>query len=165
MPLAMNLSCPRKEFQVPSFRASPASLPRIPVFTGTGPIGVGRDPWFDGLTTLSEVEGESRKIAKNQIILDPGSPCCIVLCALARGEIQQGEHPASVFAEASPDRPRDLAGRTNRDKASSGGVALRWRQRQMGLKRIKCDLLITLEPFLWLKSLKKQRGIGASKSE
>jgi hypothetical protein len=32
---------------------------------------VGRDPWFDGLTTLSEAEGESRKIKKNQIILDP----------------------------------------------------------------------------------------------
>jgi hypothetical protein len=25
---------------------------------------VGRDPWFDGLTTLSEAEGESRKIKK-----------------------------------------------------------------------------------------------------
>jgi hypothetical protein len=35
--------------------------------------GVGRDPWFDRLTTLSEVEGESRKIGENQIILDPGS--------------------------------------------------------------------------------------------
>jgi hypothetical protein len=38
---------------------------------------------------------ESRRILKYQIILDPGS------------------HPASVFAEASPDRPRDLAGMTN----------------------------------------------------
>ncbi len=47
----------------PSFRASPASLPRTR-------YGVGRDPWFDRLTTLSEVEGESRKIAENQMILD-----------------------------------------------------------------------------------------------
>ena len=31
----------------------------------------GRDPWFNTLTTLSEVEGESRKVAENQIILDP----------------------------------------------------------------------------------------------
>jgi hypothetical protein len=44
-------------------RASPAN----PYHT---PYGVGRDPWFDRLTTLSEVEGESRKIAQNQIILD-----------------------------------------------------------------------------------------------
>jgi hypothetical protein len=33
----------------------------------------GRDPWFDRLTTLSEVEGESRRFAEHQIILDPGS--------------------------------------------------------------------------------------------
>ena len=52
------------------------------------------------LTTLSEVEGESRKLAGDQVMLDPGS------------------HPASVFAEASPDRPRDLAGMTNCDMAS-----------------------------------------------
>jgi hypothetical protein len=45
----------------------------------------GLDPWFDMLTTLSEVEGESRKVAENQVILDPGS------------------HPA----------PRDLAGMTH----------------------------------------------------
>ena len=45
------------------------------------------------LTTLSEVEGESRKLAENQIILDPGS------------------HPA----------PRDLAGMTNSDKICRGG--------------------------------------------
>jgi hypothetical protein len=35
---------------------------------------VGRDPWFDTLTTLSEVEGESRKIEGNQIILDLPTP-------------------------------------------------------------------------------------------
>jgi hypothetical protein len=52
----------------------------------------GRDPWFDRLTTLSEVEGESRKVAENQILLDPGS------------------HPA----------PRDLAGMTKWDTASKG---------------------------------------------
>jgi len=52
----------------------------------------GRDPWFDRLTTLSEVEGESRKIVGNQIILDPGS------------------HPAS----------RDLAGMTNCNTVSGG---------------------------------------------
>ena len=51
-----------------------------------------RDPWFDMLTTLSEVEGESSKVMEDQMTLDPGS------------------HPASVFAEASPDRPRDLPG-------------------------------------------------------
>jgi hypothetical protein len=34
------------------------------------PNAVGRDLWFDKLTTLSEVEGESRKTAENQIILD-----------------------------------------------------------------------------------------------
>jgi hypothetical protein len=34
---------------------------------------MGRDPWFERLTTLSEVEGESRKIGRNQIIVDPGS--------------------------------------------------------------------------------------------
>ena len=56
------------------------------------PKDPGRDPWFDRLTTLSEVEGESRKIVSYQIILDPGS------------------HPA----------PRDLAGMTNCDTASSG---------------------------------------------
>jgi hypothetical protein len=66
------------QFDKTSFRASPASLPRTR-------YGVGRDPWFDRLTTLSEVEGESRKISENKIILDPGS------------------HPA----------PRDLAGMTN----------------------------------------------------
>jgi hypothetical protein len=50
------------------------------------PNDVGRDPWFDrpfdkltvlsrveGLTTLSEAEGESRKPVENQTILDPGS--------------------------------------------------------------------------------------------
>jgi hypothetical protein len=52
-------------------QASPTSLPRIPVFTGTGPMRGWRDPWFDRLTTLSEVEGESRKIAEQKIILDP----------------------------------------------------------------------------------------------
>jgi hypothetical protein len=46
---------------------------------------VQRDPWSDTLTTLSEVEGESSKLAGNQVILDPGS------------------HPT----------PRDLAGMTN----------------------------------------------------
>jgi hypothetical protein len=64
------------------------------------PEKIGRDPWFDrpfdkltvlskveGLTTLSEVEGESSKFARNQITLDPGS------------------RPA----------PRDLAGMTNSD--------------------------------------------------
>ena len=58
---------------------------------------VGRDPWFDRpfdrLTVLSKVEGESRKAAGYQIILDPGS------------------RPA----------PRDLAGMTNYDTASDGG--------------------------------------------
>jgi hypothetical protein len=34
----------------------------------------GRDPWFDRLTTLSEVEGESRKLGGNQIALDPPPP-------------------------------------------------------------------------------------------
>jgi hypothetical protein len=74
------------------------------------PKDVGRDPWFDRLTTLSQVdpstklrvdaeqsrsiEGESRKLEEDQIILDPGS------------------HPSFVFAEASPDMPRDLAGMT-----------------------------------------------------
>jgi len=43
---------------------------------------------------------ESRKLFENQTILDPGS------------------HPASVFAEASPDRLRDLAGMTNYSTAS-----------------------------------------------
>jgi hypothetical protein len=46
-----------------------------------------RDPWFDrpfdrltvlskveGLTTLSEVEGESRKLLSRHLFLDPGSP-------------------------------------------------------------------------------------------
>jgi len=35
-----------------------------------------RDPWFDRLTTLSEVEGKSRKLKENQTILDlpPTSP-------------------------------------------------------------------------------------------
>jgi hypothetical protein len=32
-----------------------------------------RDPRFNGLTALSEVEGESRKLMGNQTILDPGS--------------------------------------------------------------------------------------------
>jgi hypothetical protein len=53
------------------------------------PNDCGRDP-------------ESRKLAENEIILDPGS------------------RPASVFAEASPDTPRDLAGMTNYDTASRG---------------------------------------------
>jgi hypothetical protein len=74
----------------PSFRARPANLPRAR-------YGVVRDPWFDRLTILSEVEGESREVAENPIILDPGS------------------HPA----------PRDLAGMTNRDKVSDrGGLSL-----------------------------------------
>jgi hypothetical protein len=32
-----------------------------------------RDPWFDRLTTLSEVEGESRKLLSSHLFLDPGS--------------------------------------------------------------------------------------------
>jgi hypothetical protein len=54
---------------------------------------VGRDARFDGLTALSEVEGESRKIGENQMILDSGSL------------------PA----------PRDLAGMTNCDADSRSG--------------------------------------------
>ncbi|KPK31091.1 MAG: hypothetical protein AMK69_01465 [Nitrospira bacterium SG8_3] len=50
-----------------------------------------------------ERDPESRKVAEDQAILDPGS------------------HPASVFAEASPDRPRDLAGMTNYGTTSRGG--------------------------------------------
>jgi hypothetical protein len=50
-----------------SFRASPTPYPVLCRL-------VGRDPWFDTLTTLSEVEGESRKMAEYHIILDPGSP-------------------------------------------------------------------------------------------
>jgi hypothetical protein len=49
-----------------------------------------------------ERDPESRKMVENQIILDPGS------------------RPASVFAKASPDRPRDLAGMTNYDTAFQG---------------------------------------------
>jgi hypothetical protein len=49
---------------------------------------------------------ESSNMAKNQIILDPSS------------------HPASVFAKASPDRPRDLAGMTKYETASQGREAL-----------------------------------------
>jgi hypothetical protein len=60
--------------------------------------GVGRDPWFDVLTTLSEVEGESMEITKNQVILDPGSL------------------PA----------PRDLAGMTNGDTVSEARGLLEW---------------------------------------
>ena len=33
-----------------------------------------RDPWFDKLTTLSEVEGESSKLVDKQTILDPPPP-------------------------------------------------------------------------------------------
>jgi hypothetical protein len=58
------------------------------------PKDCGRDPWFDRLTTLSKVEGESRNIAENQNILDPGS------------------HPA----------PRDLAGMTNCETLSRQGA-------------------------------------------
>ena len=53
---------------------------------------------------------ESRKIAESQAVVDPGSP------------------PASVFAKASPDRPRDLAGMTNcervpwRERVRRGGL-------------------------------------------
>jgi hypothetical protein len=32
-----------------------------------------RDPWFDKLTTLSKVEGESRKTGLSRNLLDPGS--------------------------------------------------------------------------------------------
>jgi hypothetical protein len=32
-----------------------------------------RSPWFDRLTTLSEVEGESRKLLASHLFLDPGS--------------------------------------------------------------------------------------------
>ncbi len=71
----------------------PASLPPTR-------YGVGRDPWLDRLTTLSEAEGESRKIAGTRIILDPGS------------------HPA----------PRDLAGITNCHTASSVGTKREGRQ-------------------------------------
>jgi hypothetical protein len=61
------------------------------------------------LTTLSEVEGESSNLTKDQTILDPGS------------------HPASIFAEASPDKPRDLAGMTNWDDAGFYvSIYLRW---------------------------------------
>jgi len=42
------------------------------------------------------------KFTGNQVILDPGS------------------HPASVFAEALPDRRRDLAGMTNYDTVAKG---------------------------------------------
>jgi hypothetical protein len=52
------------KFKKTSFRASPASLSRSRYRDG-------RDPWFDTLTTLSEVEGESRKMPENQTILDP----------------------------------------------------------------------------------------------
>jgi hypothetical protein len=51
---------------------------------------LGRDLGFDRLTTLSEVEGESRKLEVNRTVLDPGS------------------HPT----------PRDLAGMTTYYKAS-----------------------------------------------
>jgi hypothetical protein len=54
------------------------------------PKDLGRDPWFDRLTTLSKVEGESRTLFENQTILDPGS------------------HPVL----------RDLAGMTNYNTAS-----------------------------------------------
>ena len=76
----------------------PTSLPRTR-------YGVERDPWFDMLTTLSEVEGESRKLSGNQLILDPGS------------------HPA----------PQDLAGMTYYDTASLwGGTAMRERSDSIG---------------------------------
>jgi hypothetical protein len=68
------------------------------------PKDCGRDPWFDMLTTLSEVEGESRKIAEKNI-LDPGS------------------HPA----------PRDLAGMTNCNTVSpAAGRRATWPQRGIG---------------------------------
>jgi hypothetical protein len=56
------------------------------------PKDYGRDP-------------ESRELAENHFILDPGS------------------HPASVFAEISPDSPRHLAGMTGCPNASGAGVS------------------------------------------
>jgi hypothetical protein len=54
---------------------------------------------------------ESRKAAEIQNILDPGS------------------HPASVFADASPDRLRDLAGMTDCDMVSDKWISLPKRAR------------------------------------
>ena len=34
------------------------------------PNGFGRDPWFDVLTTLSEVEGESRRMTNFDTVSD-----------------------------------------------------------------------------------------------
>ena len=53
-----------------------------------------------------ERDPESRKLPGEQVMLDPGS------------------HPASVFAEASPDRPRDLAGMTNCDTVFFAGMTI-----------------------------------------
>ena len=88
----------RSRIAVPPHKEAVSSFDKT-VIPGE-PKDFGRDPWFGRLTTLSEVEGESRKVAQNQNILDPGS------------------HPASVFAKASPDRPRDLAGMTNYNTVS-----------------------------------------------
>jgi hypothetical protein len=41
--------------------------------------------------------------------------------------LDPGSHPASVFAEASPRRPRDLAGMTNYDTASQGPAIMQLR--------------------------------------
>jgi hypothetical protein len=75
-----------------------------PVIPGE-PNDCGRDPGFDKLTTLSEIEGESKSRAENRIILDPGS------------------HPAS----------RDLAGMTKGDRAfDSGGDRFKAVKKMLG---------------------------------
>ena len=72
------LPCSYKRFRLSRFKIPPA-LETVSQFDKTVIPGehndVERDPWFDKLTTLSEVEGESRELAENQIILDlPPTP-------------------------------------------------------------------------------------------
>jgi hypothetical protein len=99
-----------------SFRASPTSVPR-------NRYGVGRDPWFDRLTTLSEVEGESRKIGENQIILDPGSrPAPWDLAGMTNCNTVSGRRGKEGGGSKGGAQGQDSASRCSPNRAIEGSM-------------------------------------------
>ena len=65
-----------------------------------------RDPWFDTLTTLSYVEGESRNIEQFQKLLDPGSrPASRGLAGMTHCDtVSKGEGKRRISSWSSLDK-------------------------------------------------------------